>query len=100
MKIAAKITERFENQGKLKAFATLCLNGTFLVTGVRVVDCEKGLMVFMPSRKTDDGEYKDVCFPITSELHKKIKDTVLAAYAVQPEDEPEEPDIEEPPQGA
>lgn len=99
MKIAAKITERFDNNGRLKAFATLCLNGTFLVTGVRVVDCEKGLMVFMPSRKTSDGEFKDVCFPITSELHKKIKDTVLAAYAAPPEGEPEEQD-DEPPQGA
>ena len=51
MKITAKITKTFEDAGKLKAFATICLADAFLVTGVRIVECEKGLMVFMPSMK-------------------------------------------------
>lgn len=81
MKVTAKIVERFEDKGRLKAISTVCLDEKFLITGVRVTDCEKGLMVFMPSRKTAAGDYKDICFPITSELHKHIKDTVLAVYA-------------------
>jgi len=35
----------FNSAGKLKAIATVCLGGEFLVTGVRVVDCEKGLIL-------------------------------------------------------
>ena len=54
MKITAKITKTFEDAGKLKAFATICLADAFLVTGVRIVECEKGLMVFMPSMKDKD----------------------------------------------
>lgn len=81
MKVTAKIVERFTDKGRLKAISTVCLDEKFLITGVRVTDCEKGLMVFMPSRKTAAGDYKDICFPITSELHKQIKDTVLAVYA-------------------
>lgn len=103
MKVSAKITAQFENEGRLKAIATVCLDGKFLITGVRVADCEKGLAVFMPSRKLKTGEYKDICFPITPEFHKQIKDTVLSAYeqAKQPEEEAslpaQEPETE--PQG-
>ena len=88
MKVTAKIVERFTDKGRLKAISTVCLDEKFLITGVRVTDCEKGLMVFMPSRKTAAGDYKDICFPITSELHKQIKDTVLAVYA-QPVEKPD-----------
>lgn len=80
MKVSAKITTQFEDEGRLKAIATVCLDGSFLITGVRVVDCEKGLTVFMPSRRLKTEEYKDICFPITPGFHKQIKNTVLAAF--------------------
>lgn len=89
MNVSAKITTQFEDTGRLKAIATVCLDGKFLITGVRVADCEKGLAVFMPSRRMKTGEYKDICFPITPEFHKQIKDTVLAAFekAIQESEE-------------
>lgn len=75
MKVKSKIVARYEDKGRLKAAATVCLGGKFLVTGVRVADCQKGLAVFMPSREIRSGEYRDICFPISSELHKQIKDS-------------------------
>ncbi len=80
MKIKSKIVARYEDTGKLKAVATVCLDGMFLVTGVRVADCQKGLTVFMPSREIRSGEYRDICFPITSELYGQIRESVLEAY--------------------
>ena len=56
MKVTAKITKSFTDAGKLKAFATVCLADAFLVTGVRVVACEKGITVFMPSMKDKEDE--------------------------------------------
>ena len=90
MKVKAKIVARYgeEAEGRLKAIATVCLDGKFLVTGVRVVDCQKGLTVFMPSREVSPGEYRDICFPVTSELYKQVRDSVLDAYT-QPEGEGE-----------
>jgi stage V sporulation protein G len=38
----------------------------------------------MPSRKNKNEEYRDICFPITPELHKTIKEVVLEAYQNQP----------------
>lgn len=84
MNVKAKIVADFKDKGRLKAIATVCLNGQFLITGVRIVELEKGLSVFMPSRQSQDGEYKDVCFPITPPLHQQIRETVLEAYRSQP----------------
>jgi len=83
MKVTAKIVDNLTDKGRLKAISTVCLNGEFLITGVRIVDCEKGLGVFMPSRKNKNEEYRDICFPITPELHKTIKEVVLEAYQNQ-----------------
>ena len=88
MKVKSKIVARYGDKGRLKAVATVCLDGKFLVTGVRVADCQKGLSVFMPSREIHAGEYRDICFPITSELYKQIKDSVLEAYTRPEDDDP------------
>ena len=73
LKLTAKIPKNLTEAGKLKAFATVCLADAFLVTGVRVVACEKGITVFMPSMKDKEDEYRDVCFPIKPELRSQIK---------------------------
>jgi len=80
VRITAKIVKTFDNAGKLKAIATVSLGNEFLVTGVRVVDCEKGLTVFMPSMKDKAGEYRDVCFPITAPCRTQFNNAVLNAY--------------------
>ena len=91
MKVTAKITKHFTEAGKLRAFATICLADAFLITGVRVVECEKGLTVFMPSMKDKEDEYRDVCFPIKPELRRQINTAVLNAYdAGMKENESEE----------
>lgn len=84
MNVTAKIVANLIDKGRLKAISTVCLNGEFLITGVRIVDCEKGLGVFMPSRRNKNEEYRDIYFPITPELYKTIKETVLEAYQNQP----------------
>ncbi len=80
MKVTAKITKFFQEAGKLRAFATVCLADAFLITGVRIVECKKGITVFMPSTKDKDDEYRDVCFPIKPELRSQIDTAVLNVY--------------------
>ena len=68
------------DRGKLLARATVTLNGCFAVTGLQIVEGkEQRPFVSMPSRKVGT-EYKDVCFPCTSEFRKELNDTVLAAF--------------------
>lgn len=37
-------------------------------------------MVFMPSMKDKEDEYRDVCFPIKAEMRTQINNMVLNAY--------------------
>lgn len=68
-----------QTSGSLLANASINLNGCFAIRGVKVVQSEKGPFVAMPSYKVN-GEYKDVCFPVTKEFRDQMHAAVLGAY--------------------
>lgn len=67
-------------QGSIRALASVNINHAFAVRNVKIVEGTKGLFVSMPSYKTGNGEYKDICFPITSEARAQLNKAVLDAY--------------------
>lgn len=67
-------------ESKLKAFATVTFDNTFVVHNVKIVSGKKGLVVSMPSRKVKDGSYKDIAHPITNDFRSKLEKAVLDAY--------------------
>jgi len=71
------------SEGKMKAFASVTFDNEFVVHEVRIVEGANGLFVAMPSRKTQDGEYRDIAHPITPETRAKIQDAVLRVYQEQ-----------------
>ncbi len=40
----------------------------------------QGLFVAMPSYKAGNGEYKDICFPVTKEFREQLNNAVIEAY--------------------
>jgi stage V sporulation protein G len=68
------------NEARLKAFATVTLDNTFVVHNIKVVNGNKGLIVCMPSRKIKDGSYKDIAHPITNEFRSKLEKAVIDKY--------------------
>ena len=79
MKVTAEIKKLFA-EGKVKAAASLTIEGVFVIRGVRFVEGKNGLFVSMPSRKNAAGEFYDICFPINNDTRLQILDTVKAAY--------------------
>ena len=77
--VSVKITP-VTKDGNLLAFANVTLGGCFAVTGIRVMDSEKGIFVAMPDKKNSKGEYHDVCFPTTPEMRKALHSAVLGEY--------------------
>jgi stage V sporulation protein G len=53
----------------------------FVIHDVKVVEGQNGLFVAMPSRKTPDGEFRDIAHPINSQAREIIQNAVLEAYA-------------------
>ena len=51
-------------EGKMKAVVSITLDNEFVVHDIKVIDGDKGLFIAMPSRKTGEGEYRDIAHPI------------------------------------
>jgi stage V sporulation protein G len=64
----------------LKASASVTLDEVFAVRDLKVIEGSKGLFVAMPSRKTEDGKYLDVAFPVTRDMRDQLQAKVLAEY--------------------
>jgi stage V sporulation protein G len=79
MKVDVKISS-IRPEGNVKAYASINLNDCFAIRNVKVVDSSKGLFIAMPNYKTGNGEYKDICFPVTKEFREQLNNAVIDAY--------------------
>lgn len=68
------------SEGKMKAIVSVTFDDSFVIHDVKVVEGQNGLFVAMPSRKTPDGEFRDIAHPITSSAREVIQGAVLTAY--------------------
>ncbi len=101
MKIDVRITStRNVYDDNTRATATVTLNDAFVIKGVRVVKGENGLFCSMPARKLRNGDYSEVCHPITKDFALKLNASVLNEYQVhlhqQMEESQQTPHIYEP----
>ncbi|NLW18020.1 MAG: septation regulator SpoVG [Firmicutes bacterium] len=71
---------KINTEGRMKAIVSITLDDEFVIHDVRVVDGNNGLFVAMPSRKTPEGEFRDIAHPINSQTRQKLQEAVLAAY--------------------
>lgn len=80
MQITDVRVRRIEREGRMKAIVSITLDNEFVVHDIKVIDGEKGLFIAMPSRRSTDGEYRDIAHPINSETRDMIQNMVLEKY--------------------
>jgi stage V sporulation protein G len=71
---------RVNTDGRMKAIASITIDHEFVVHDIRVIDGNNGMFVAMPSKRTPDGEFRDIAHPISSATREKIQAAVLAEY--------------------
>ena len=64
----------------MKAVVSITIDDEFVVHDIKVIEGEKGLFIAMPSRKTAEGEYKDIAHPIKSSTRELIQNLILQKY--------------------
>ena len=69
-----------KDDSKLKAVASVTFDDCFVVHDIKVIEGNEGYFIAMPSRKTADGEYKDIAPPIKTETREEIIKAILAAF--------------------
>ena len=71
------------NDGNLKAFASFTIDGAFVVHDVRIIDGPNGYFVSMPSKRTPNGEFKDIVHPIDTKTREQITEALVKAYEAE-----------------
>lgn len=80
MQITDVRVRKVAKEGKMKAVVSITIDNEFVVHDIKVIDGEKGLFIAMPSRRSGDGEYRDIAHPINSETREKIQRIILQRY--------------------
>lgn len=80
MNITDVRVRKMTKESKMKAVVSITIDDVFVVHDIKVIDGEKGLFIAMPSRKSTDGEYRDIAHPINSETRDSIQKIILESY--------------------
>ena len=80
MNITDVRVKKLDVESKIKAIVSITFDDVFVVHGLKVLEGEAGLFVVMPSKKSADGEYKDIAHPLNQELRDEINKKVVEAY--------------------
>lgn len=67
-------------EGRMKAVVSVTFDDAFVVHDIKVIEGQDKLFIAMPSRKTNDGEFKDIAHPIHAEMRESLQKAVLAKY--------------------
>lgn len=73
---------KITNEGKMKAIVSITLDNEFVVHDIKVIEGENGLFIAMPSRKTPNGEFKDIAHPISTDVRQKFQSEILKHYNI------------------
>lgn len=77
-------------ESKMRAVASITFDDVFVIHDIKVIEGEKGMFIAMPSKKTPDGEYRDIAHPINMEMRTEIQQAILGEYEKALEEQKQE----------
>ena len=80
MEITDVKIRKIMTEGRLRAVVSVTVDDMLAVHDIKVVQGDERLFVAMPSRKDENGVFRDILHPITAEARKILEDAVLSAY--------------------
>ena len=89
MNITDVRVRKITKEGKMKAVVSVTLDNEFVIHDIKVIEGDKGMFIAMPSRRSADGEFRDIAHPLNTATRDHLQAVVLEAYE-KAEDEPEE----------
>lgn len=67
-------------EGKMKAIVSVTFDESIVIHDIKIIETADKLFVAMPSRKTPEGEFKDIAHPINAQTREMIHNRVINAY--------------------
>lgn len=72
--------KKVSTESKMKAVVSVTFDNSFVVHDIKIIEGQDKLFTAMPSRKTPEGEYKDIAHPINSDMRAMLEKAILAKY--------------------
>ncbi len=64
----------------MKAVVSVTFDDAFVIHDIKVIEGQEKLFIAMPSRKTPEGEFKDIAHPINAETRELLHSAILEKY--------------------
>ena len=80
MQITDIKVRKINAEGRMKAVVSVTFDDCFVVHDIKVIEGQEKLFIAMPSRKTPDGEFKDIAHPINAAMREQLQEMILAKY--------------------
>ena len=71
---------KVEKEGKMKAVVSITIDQEFVIHDIKVIEGDRGLFIAMPSKRTADGEFRDIAHPINSDTRESLQKLILESY--------------------
>ena len=71
---------RIDKEGKMRAIVSITIDDEFVIHDIKVIEGQDKLFIAMPSRKTPEGEFKDIAHPINAETRELLHSEILKKY--------------------
>ena len=71
------------SDGRLRAVVSVTIDDMFAVHDIKVVQGDERLFVAMPSRKDENGVFRDIVHPISPSARKLFEENIFEAYERQ-----------------
>ena len=68
------------NKGKMLAYATVTINDSIVISGIRLYEGDNGRFILFPSRTSKKGRKFDVAFPCKDEMREMILKEIEFEY--------------------
>jgi stage V sporulation protein G len=79
--LSVSVKDNPYDNSAVKAYAKVTLDSHFEINRVKICSGKNGDFISMPSRKGNDGEYRDIVKPITTEAREALIGAVMDKYA-------------------
>ena len=68
------------DEGRLKAIVSITIDNCLAIHDIKVIEGDDRLFVAMPSRKDDNGIFRDIVHPVDGKTRDMIEESVLESY--------------------
>ena len=83
MEITDVKLRKIMSEGRLRAVVSVTVDDMLAVHDIKVVQGDERLFVAMPSRKDENGVFRDIVHPISPLARKQFEEVILEAYQRQ-----------------